>query len=62
MTRVPPHMRCGSKERARHRHNREIIEQYIRDSEFEPDLLTDTEYPKQELELEYKQMLLEKVK
>lgn len=39
---VPVHMRCGSKQKKRHRHNRKCYEQYVRDSEFEPDLIQDS--------------------
>lgn len=52
--RVPPHMRCGSREYARHKHNREIMrkhleETYVPDSEFEPELIRDTEFIKDSL-------------
>ena len=59
--RVPPHQRCGSKERARHAYNlKKYREQYVRDSGYEPDLIqdsvfiTDTLHPVERKEMQQK--------
>ena len=58
MSEIPLIQRCGAKNRHRHKYNLRIYrEQYIPESEFEPDLIRDTEFIKDTLHpIERKEM------